>query len=329
MKLTDKLRVGAKLVACKYLRVKSPLFVTLLTTNLCDIECDFCDIPKREKYQPSIDTLKNCIDEFKEVGVERLALVGGEPLVRDDIGEIISYAKGIGLYTILTSNGYQAYRRIDELKELDLLAISLDGPKEIHDKYRREGSYDNALKSIKAARDVGLKVWTITVLTKDNVDQVDHMINLARDYDFHTLFQPVSNCAYNYQFVQKDLDDLLPAPEELHKAARKIIKHKKEGANVASSVSGLEMLTKWPKEYDLVCYAGRTQCVVETDGKVYACLGLKQDENALNAFETGFKKAFDAIPLFECGGCWISAYIENNLISDLDIPTIMSLVKKI
>ena len=111
-----------------------------------------------------------------------------------------------------------------------------------------------------------------------------------------------------------------------------MLKRKKEGARISSSARYLNYLLKW-KDYQqtvsvephlgLSCKAGGLYCNVDADGKVYGCSLLVEKAEALNAFEVGFRKAFDAIPAVPCQGCTAACFTEYNYLYGLDPKCIL------
>ena len=90
--------------------------------------------------------------------------------MRDDIYELISYAKSIGLRPVLGMNGILSTEKVAlKLKEAGLGAagISLDSTdKRIHDKFRQsEGAWDKTIAAMEACRKVGLRFQVHTTVT--------------------------------------------------------------------------------------------------------------------------------------------------------------------
>ena len=75
-------------------------------TARCNMNCTFCFAEPDGTQDPSLDTVKRWIDDLTEPGKTLLQLSGGEPTVRDDLPEIVAYAKQVGCkYVQLNSNG--------------------------------------------------------------------------------------------------------------------------------------------------------------------------------------------------------------------------------
>ena len=97
--------------------------------------------------------------------------MGGEPLLRDDLGPIVQHLKRLGLHTSANTNGWFVEERLEDLAGLDLVCMTLDGPPGVHDDQRRKGSYGRVLRSIEALRKSGVQVVTMTVVTSRGAER--------------------------------------------------------------------------------------------------------------------------------------------------------------
>ena len=79
-------------------------------------------IPKR---RVSTEYVKKGLDVLHKLGTMEIVLSGGNPMLREDIDEIIEYASRYFITTIY-DNGSMAVKRIDALKKADFVAVSLD-----------------------------------------------------------------------------------------------------------------------------------------------------------------------------------------------------------
>src|SRR3989338_1325310 len=106
----------------------------------------------------SLDEIISLINELSISGTKRLSFYGGEPLLREDIGEIIYYSKSKGLFLTINTNGFLVEDNISKIRNIDILTLSFDGPSDIHDSQKVKGAYENLIKAVKAARRKGIKV---------------------------------------------------------------------------------------------------------------------------------------------------------------------------
>ena len=107
--------------------LRKPHHVQWMLTRRCNYRCKSCDVWRDERPVPELSTeeVKAGLDSLRDLGAMELVLSGGNPLLREDIKEIIDYASQYFITTIY-DNGSQAVNRIDALQNADFVAISLD-----------------------------------------------------------------------------------------------------------------------------------------------------------------------------------------------------------
>jgi len=323
----SSLRVLKGVLKYKALGGRTPINVSISVTNRCNMKCSYCDIPYRRQREMTTDEIKSIIDDLKKLGCVRLGLWGGEPLIRDDIGELVSYSKGRGLYTTIISNGILVPEKMEKIKDIDMLFLSLDGPEDIQDKNRKPGSFEAVMRAIKSARENKIPVTTITVLTEENSDQVDYVIKKAEKMGFACTFQLIYNDKFDDSKKETDYKPVI----------RKLIELKKNGKPVASSFSYLRHLLEWPdyrktaiypKEKTIIkCYGNMLFCNIDTDGKIYPCDWMREKTKGSDSLVSGFTKAWKDAPLPDCGGCLKSCYTEYNKMLSFDMDAIKNGIK--
>jgi len=149
-------------------------------TNRCNYRCVHCafDSGDLEMSELSLDELKTILQETKELGGERIDITGGEPTVRQDVGEIIKIAKSLDYKVELVTNGSLLTReKLLEFKKigLDSIAISLDGSTyDIYSRIRKvdKGTYETVLRSIRTSIDLGFYTKVNTVVFNSNLEDL-------------------------------------------------------------------------------------------------------------------------------------------------------------
>ncbi|MFH1339240.1 MAG: radical SAM protein [Candidatus Omnitrophota bacterium] len=331
MKSKNLFKMGWGAFRGRFRGQRIPLNVMLSVTNRCNSKCNYCNIPTRNQRELTTREVFDLIDQAVKTGAQRLGLWGGEPLIRDDIGLIIDYAKNKGLYVTLDSNGHLIEERFRLLRNLDHLILALDGTEEMHDRNRGKGSFQKAMKAARCLRGK-IPTWTITVLTKHNLGGIDFILEVARNNGFLATFQVL----HHNEILGGSRESLLPPDDSYRKAIREIIIKKKNGAPVASTFRYLEHLLNWPDYKSptltysingLKCWAGRLYCNVDTDGSIYPCSLLVEKTKSLNYLDAGFKKAFDYIQDVPCRSCDASCFTEYNYLCSLNLFTIVEWIK--
>src|SRR5216117_1622860 len=171
-------------------------------TDRCNFRCFYClphgEPPIAPKEQMlSYEEIEYVCDIFVELGIEKIRLTGGEPMMRRDIEQIIyklAQLKTRGLRDLaLTTNGYFLPDRAQSLKNagLDRITISLDSLK--RDVFKRMTGVDvldRVLAGIAAAKKAGLEPIKINavIVRGHNEDEVADFAAFAREHDVKMRF---------------------------------------------------------------------------------------------------------------------------------------------
>lgn len=256
-----------------------PLVMSYNVTRECNMKCSHCYINATEKKledELSTEEAKKVIDQIHKVSSPLLILSGGEPLLRQDIYELIEYGTKKGLKIGLGSNGYlidDAVAR--KLKEAGIATVSISIDSSIpaqHDAFRGvEGAWEKSVNACKALRQNGILVQVNTTLTHDNYNQIDDIMTLAESIgveNFHLFFLVPTGRGVK-------LTDISPEKYEemITNTFARVHKHK---LNVKPSCApqfmriaqgmGLDM-RQWVRG----CLAGMHYCRIYPNGDVTPC----------------------------------------------------------
>ena len=150
----------------------------LHVTNRCTTSCRYCCFSSNRKELPelSTDEIIKIIQDAVSLGCTHVHFTGGEPLLRNDIERLISFANSLGLEIRLQTNGMLLnHSKAESLKAAGLssIMISLDADRpDEHDSMRGTGTWAMALEAICVARDAGLSVRVNSVITKVNWQRI-------------------------------------------------------------------------------------------------------------------------------------------------------------
>ena len=163
---------------------KKPVVVWNMT-QACNLKCVHCYAKAKARGGPDEMTTaegKALIDDLAEFGSPVILFSGGEPLMREDLTELIQYAVGKGMRAVISTNGTLITReKAAELKNLGLsyVGISLDGLREVNDRFRGvEGAFDQAIAGIRNCKEVGLKVGLRFTVNKRNALEIPAIFDL-------------------------------------------------------------------------------------------------------------------------------------------------------
>ncbi len=319
--------------------IRIPISIYIVLTNRCNNRCVYCrthELPQEDIL--TTKNLKNIIAEIKNSGVRRIHLTGGEPMLRQDLGEIISYAKNLGLFVGMSTNGYQIAERIGQLANIDIVFLSYDGPPKIHAKLRGKNNVKEVHFALEALKKAGIRVWITTVLTKENVNAIGDIVDFAKQNNILANFNRLeffSNSPSCLHPVINEIQDLKLDSYEEKKVFQKLIQMKSSGAAIGSSFAYLRNMVEWPYANQVIsstpskkykCWAGRAWGHLDFDGKLYPC-GWEMLNNKLgvNVLDEGFMSAWDKLNYPEnCRSCSHACGVENNLIFSLNISAVLN-----
>ncbi|GAG66201.1 unnamed protein product, partial [marine sediment metagenome] len=255
-----------------------PILVTLCVTSRCNLDCRYCYREKNGK-EFTLQEILNLIDELADMGTQRIALSGGEALLRKDIGVIVDRIKQKKMLCHLSTNGLLVNDNISLLKKIDFLCVSIDGIKESNDINRGKGSYIKVIKAIECLNNNNISFFTHTVLTKNNKNAVDEMLSLSSKYGFKVQFSILRP-------IDSPEKTIGLSDSEIKKSISKILDYKKAGMPIFFSSGAYKNTLNWPFSYEkqmvyseesykgIKCYLKRFMCQIEPSGLVYPCIVL-------------------------------------------------------
>ena len=139
--------------------LSSPLKIPLNITRKCNLKCKHCfnDAGNLDSEELTTAELFRLINQMRESGTFFLTIGGGEPLLREDLFEVIKYARENFIAVSIVTNGLllneEIVKKLNTLN-LDTITVSIDGLEKNHDQIRGEGSFKKAINKIKILREL-------------------------------------------------------------------------------------------------------------------------------------------------------------------------------
>lgn len=168
------------------------VFLHLLTA--CNLSCQHCYInpPEHGTETLPIATVLKWLELFARPKQQsNLILLGGEPTLHPDVGQIIRTAKSMGYAVTVDSNGYLFHNFLERVSpaELDYLSFSLDGPDAtVNDPLRGEGVFAVCTENVRKAVQLGFRTSLIYTVSARNIDQLHRMPALLNDLGVQRFF---------------------------------------------------------------------------------------------------------------------------------------------
>ncbi len=302
---------------CGLLGVRVPFFCGHKLTYNCNLRCKMCPFWKRHSPDSSLDQEKAILKQIYNSGACGVAFEGGEPLLRQDLVEILAYSRSLPLHTSLITNGTLLESRIDEIAPYinGVVYVSLDGLEKTHDAIRGvAGSFRKAVAGINAAKEK-VPVTINTTIMAENVDEIESLVELAKE-----LGTKIS-VAVAHEYCNANSSS--PANGRIPKIARRLIEMKRAGYPFANSMGYLKVMAK---EKNWQCKPW-TMINIDPNGKVVLPCYVHNDyTSSLSIFENGIKGAvsgFDWTKIENCQKCSLHCYVEPSLVLSRDISAYM------
>jgi len=166
-------------------------------TIRCNLKCKMCYQGQTRAERRRELSTSEAIDIFRKLKgrVKEIKMVGGEPFVRDDIFDLISFwdkeGERIILQTNLTLLGKKGAEKLEDYKKVHDVLTSLDGPPAVHDAVRGiRGSFDKLKESILSLKkhrpDIPITIFA-TMLLGDDFDTLFKLVDTVKDLGISTV----------------------------------------------------------------------------------------------------------------------------------------------
>jgi PqqA peptide cyclase len=200
-------------------RPSNPLWLLAELTYRCPLHCVYCSNPVeyiRYRNELSTEAWLGVLREGRELGFVQLGFSGGEPLVRDDLEDLVSAAHAIGYYTNLITSGVGLNeKRIAELRRagLDHIQLSLqDSTRELNDFLSHTRTFELKNRIAHLIKEQGYPMVLNVVLHRQNLDHIEQILSMAERMGAD--YVELANTQY-YGWAFLNREHLLPRPEQL------------------------------------------------------------------------------------------------------------------
>jgi MoaA/NifB/PqqE/SkfB family radical SAM enzyme len=192
--LNIKLRKASR-IAINALTPNRPHHAQWLITRKCNYRCRGCNVWKeQDQRELSTEEIKRGLNILKDLGVVELVLSGGDPLLRKDAPEIIEYASNLFVTTVY-DNGSMAKKKLEALRNVDFVAISIDSLDEAKNDYIKAvpGAWKKAMEAVETLHNEGISVSVTPTISQLNLYEIVDITNYFTQKGI-----PVWYCLYSY-----------------------------------------------------------------------------------------------------------------------------------
>ncbi|MFH1260066.1 MAG: radical SAM protein [Elusimicrobiota bacterium] len=257
-----------------------PYVIKLDLTNRCNLKCKMC-YAANDGTALSFEKIIEILSQFHNVPI-RLDLLGGEPLMRDDLVEVVKFAKAkirVKQIVLFTNATLMTEKLANNLflagvdKAL-VTFISFDAQK--HDAFTDvPASWGQAIEGINHLAKAGIKTHTFTALHRENIGDFEQINKFVQNkLKLHPLF---------YQYVpQRKNDPLSPDPNDWQKIKNQIL---------SANAEHFRYIKRVLTFYGRICLGGHYSFSIKTNGGVTPCPFIRDPEIG-NVFKENFWDIF-------------------------------------
>jgi len=217
---------------------KRPVVVWNVTKR-CNLRCVHCYASADPSPHPDELTTEEgmaLLEDLAQFGCPVVLFSGGEPLMRPDILDLIHKAVTLGLRAVVSTNGVLIDRALArELKKcgLSYVGISMDGLREVHDRFRGvKGAFDKAMEAVENCKAEGIKVGLRFTINKLNAQEIPGIFDLVEEYQIPRIcFYHLVYAGRGSKLMEQDLsheetrrwvDYIIDRTKELHDKGLKV-----------------------------------------------------------------------------------------------------------
>lgn len=190
-------------------------------TLACPFHCAYCGSGggTARKGELTGEACMRVVRSLKTLGCRRVSLIGGEVFLHPDWQKIASALHANGMRVCIITNGYRMTPEIVKgllHAQIESVAVSVDGPKEAHDRFRQPGSFSEAIGTIETLAGAGIPASAISALRADNVPLLPQLFEILRKYPLYAwqlqACSPMGNARLNglqVKFSAKEVMDFV------------------------------------------------------------------------------------------------------------------------
>ena len=172
-------------------------YLRISLTDKCNLRCFYCMPEENYAFMPSTnlmqaDEIEAIAKSFIRLGVDRIRLTGGEPLVRKDAAQVIQTLSQLPVTLTLTTNAIRLHHFLPQLKEVGVRSLNISLDTLQADKFAlitRRNEFKTVMQNILAAVDAGLHVKVNAVAMKGiNESEINDFVAWTKDTPVHVRF---------------------------------------------------------------------------------------------------------------------------------------------
>ena len=247
-------------------------------TLACNLRCTHCG-SLAGNPRPNELTTNECFklcEDLAELGCPEVALMGGEPFLRDDWFSVSQCVKDLGMDLNFVSNGILIEKYIEKISRLepDVIGISLDGMKKSHELIRGDGTWEKTIGALELLKQNNIQTTIITAVSKINLNDSQKIKDFIFKKGINWQIQVAT------PFGNFDKDQML-SKEEFYRTAEFIIDVRKQHLFEDLPIVGAHCYGYFSEAFSDCtwegCTAGFGSVGITSDGGIVGCLSMGND----------------------------------------------------
>ncbi|MDX1799748.1 MAG: pyrroloquinoline quinone biosynthesis protein PqqE [Marinobacter sp.] len=233
--------------------VGPPLWLLAELTYRCPLQCPYCSNPLDFADQSDELTTAEWVSVLRQgraMGAAQLGFSGGEPLVRQDLPELIAEARHLGYYSNLITSGIGlTEQKVRAFREagLDHIQVSFQAsdPELNNAVAGSRKAFEQKLAMARAVKDAGYPMVLNFVIHRHNIHQMTDIISLCERLEAD--YVELATCQY-YGWAFRNREGLMPSAAQLEQAEREVNDYRDQ---LAQSGSAMKLIFVTPDYYEI------------------------------------------------------------------------------
>ncbi len=322
----NRLIMLSRFCRAKFTGCKIPLFVGWDLTDKCNFNCRYCRVPLGGNTNRELNTedVLSGISQLADLGTVRIHFGGGEALLREDIGVILEYCRDKGIFTSVLTNGMLVAEKLSALKKADLVKISFDGPQNIHDDLRQNGSYNEVVNALELCKRKNINTALNVTVSQSNMNHIRFILDFSFEHTVPIKFQLVNE----FLSGTKDVSELVLSPGQQKEVMEKILARKHTHKYIVNSYAALRYMRDYPHVKVCSCCAGKIYVRISANGGLYPCMIMKDSIMTASYVGNGVRNMMQKLPALKCAHCLCTSTLEVNFIYNLNSEAVVNNLRK-
>jgi len=307
-------------IAISALTPNRPHHVQWMITRKCNYHCTGCNVWKeQDPRELPTEEVKRGLNILKDLGIVEIVLSGGDPLLREDAAEIIEHASNLFITTVY-DNGSMATKKMEALRNVDFVAISIDSLDEAKNDYIKAvpGAWKKAMEAVETLHNEGISVAVTPTISQLNLYEMVDITNYFTQKGI-----PVWYCLYSFDQSQdvnqlfrigKANDELVIKDKQaMVKLCDSLIEMKKKNDKILMTTKLIKALRNLYLEGERTwnCRALQNFLVIDHLGRIAGCHSHNFAGSVFDLPKIWKSEKFDSLrqTYNECTQCTYLCYI--------------------